>query len=183
MKSEFCKISYEEKKYYFNVKTHDVLNAHFEKIPKAELHEVRRNKLNPILREGLLSKDDATLQKHASVANEVENYELAGDLVEVLLNRDNRNPVAMAIRCSLLRAQNKPKEAYFEWANFERIGGKSTHAVLTSVAAALVDLKEIDEARRFANRAYAMLGGKATDHLRCVYSAIRAATGEKFVRA
>ena len=47
-------------------------------------------------------------------------------------------------------------------------------AMLTSVAAAYSDLKMWDDARRYANRAYAISGGNAGVELMNVFSRIKA---------
>ena len=173
MKSNCFSFEHNDRKYYINVETHQVMNSDYYSLSKSELQSVRLNGLNDTLIDCLRPGSEHEIQKHARLANETENYELAGRLVTILLDKNNKNPVAMAINCSLLRAQNKSKEAYLEFVDYVNRGGQATHAILTSVAAALLDMKNIKSAKKYADRALAMLNGKATDHLNQVYRSIR----------
>ena len=91
---------------------------------------------------------------------------------------DAEHKYVLARLTSCYRAQGRANKAIelFELAN-ERFGEKALSSPLcTSVAAAYCDIRDYESAKKYADKAYALNGGKASGELTSVYGRIRKET-------
>jgi len=100
-------------------------------------------KLNGLLEQELRSEDIAisdtfVLVKRASVARDALQYNRAETLIRRALELSPGDRAALAVLCSVLRAQGQPRKALDETEAFRR---EPHPPLLTSRAAALCDLK------------------------------------------
>lgn len=83
---------------------------------------------------------------------------------------------------SSYRLSHKPEEAVELYKEIIKKYGYDilNSVLLTSIAAAYCDIMEYANARKCADKAYAMSKGNASDELRAVYGRIRKETNDKF---
>ncbi len=119
-------------------------------------------KLNRLLERELRSEDTAisdafVLVNRASVARDALQYNRAETLIRRALKLSPGDRAALAVLCSILRAQGRPKKALDETEAFRR---EPHPPLLTSRAAALCDLKRWKEAKQEIGRALAIGGSE-----------------------
>jgi tetratricopeptide (TPR) repeat protein len=115
-----------------------------------------------------LSTGDAF--KQATLSKDINNKARSNTLIEMVLSRDPHNGRAFAMSIANLRSN--PKKALEEFEKFKNSGGKPNKAVFTSVGAAYLDLGDIELARKYADRAHAMSGGRS-QYTMLLYQAIQ----------
>lgn len=100
--------------------------------------------------------DPVELVRKASLAREENHLSRAAELARRALELDPELPGAAAVLSSVLRALRRPTEALEVTAPFE----KQSHVpILTTRAAAFLDVGDCEAARRIAKRAWAIAQG------------------------
>lgn len=136
--------------------------------------------LNKILAENMnpLETTAEELIINADKFKESGDYLSAAKQYMEALVRSNRNQYASILPrlSSCYRKLGQPEKALVLEEEAVSIYGNKilNHAMLTSIAAAYCDLKKWDDARKYANRAYAVSEGRADVELMNVYSRIKA---------
>jgi predicted Zn-dependent protease len=115
-------------------------------------------KLNRLLEQELRSEDTAIsdtsiLIRRASAARDALQYDRAEALTRRALELSPGNCAALAVLCSVLRAQGRPQQALDETEVFRQ---EPHPPLLTSRAAAFCDLKRWKEAKQEIGRALAI---------------------------
>ena len=125
-----------------------------------------------------LSVDE--LITEADKLKEAGSIHLAIKYYATALDKDNENVHKFVLPklTSCYRAQGQAAKAIevFEHARLQYGEDLMSSPLCTSVAAAYCDIKDYDSAKRFADKAYAISGGKASGELASVYGRIRKET-------
>ena len=169
MMSEYI---YEGEKYYFTGKKWLAKNRI--EVPLAVV-----SKLNNILlgKLDLASMSNESLVKFAIDLKEGENNQLAIKVMELLLSRNDfsiiKNIMPRLVSC--YRKVGKSEEAIRKAEAYNSMykGRLTSHALLTTLAAAYCDIENYEEARKYANRARVMEGEDASEELISVYCRIK----------
>lgn len=165
-------IAYEGKKYVRRNQKWTENNVIVQEPLQKKLNRILANSMNP------LETTAKELINNADKFKESGDYESASKQYMEAMVRSNRNEYSSILPrlSSCYRKLGKPKksislmdEAVSTYDN--RI---INSAMLTSVAAAYCDLKQWGEAKKYANKAYAVSGGKADVELMNVFSRIKA---------
>ena len=153
MKIKNIKITLDGREYKWDWKKWIDLESYM--IPSLEIINKLDNLLNnqPDLMEYFTGISNVyELNKIASDLKDSNNYVLSRRVIDIILTIYPHNSYTLAILCSLLRKQGKPREAIDLTNSYEN----SNAALFTSRAAAFCDLDEWQQAKKEVGKALAM---------------------------
>ncbi len=151
------------------------------RIPDARAGTILYRYYSKIDREKL---DESQLLEYIKGIKYAKCLKLCTDVIQEELDKEHEYSfikTILPIYTSSLRELKKPKEAISFWNDNENYYyAYESSALYTSLASAYCDVNDYENARRMANRAYAMSGGGSghKNELSLVYMRIKKETGE-----